>query len=600
MDKLIHDQGGRVTISNDGATIVKLLDVVHPAAKALVDVSLSQDAEVGDGTTTVVLLAAELLREAKPFVEDGVHPRAIIRAYRAAAETAVARVKALSVSLEGRPESELRELLVRCAETSLNSKLVSGEKHFFAEMVVDAVSRLDPATGHDLRMIGIKKAPGGGLRDSFLVDGVAFRKTFSYAGFEQQPKLFADGPKILLLNIELELKSERENAEVRRVEGVGCVCCDALTRVCTHALSLSPRLFSALLPNTQTNEKTNPNQQPPPQTTPETPKQQVRLDDPSQYQALVDAEWNIIYDKLAKCVASGASVVLSRLAIGDLATQYFADRGVFCAGRVPTEDMERVAKATGARVQTTVNNLDADQALGRCERFEERQVGGDRYNLFTGCPAAKTATLVLRGGSEQFIDEAERSLHDAICIVRRALKHAQVVPGGGAVDMAASAALRGLSLEIAGKAQLFTAAFARALEVIPRQLCDNSGFDATDVLNKLRQKHAAAAAAARQAEAQGASEAEVAAAAVAAGARFGVDVNTGGVVDTFGAFVWEPALVKVNALQSATEAACLVLSVDETVRNPKSESAEAMGGAMRGPGRGGGRGGGMGGRGMRR
>jgi len=318
---------------------------------------------------------------------------------------------------------------------------------------------------------------------------------------------------------------------------------------------------------------------------------------------LVDAEWNIIYDKLAKCAASGASVVLSRLAVGDLATQYFADRGIFCAGRVPTEDVERVSKATGARVQTTVNGLDAASALGACARFEERQVGAERYNLFTGCPGARTATLVLRGGSEQFIDEAERSLHDAICIVRRALKHAQVAPGGGAVDMAASACLRMAALEIAGKGQLFTAAFARALEVIPRQLCDNSGFDATDVLNKLRQKHAAAARAAARAEADGGDAAAVSAAAVAAGARFGVDVNTGGVVDTFGAFVWEPSLVKINALQSATEAACLVLSVDETVRNPKSESAEGqMGGApMRGPGgRGGGRGGGMGGRGMRR
>jgi T-complex protein 1 subunit eta len=267
--------------------------------------------------------------------------------------------------------------------------------------------------------------------------------------------------------------------------------------------------------------------------------------------------------------------------------------------------MERVSKATGARVQTTVNNLDAEAVLGQCARFEERQVGGERYNLFTGCPGAKTATLVLRGGSEQFIDEAERSLHDAICIVRRALKHAQVVPGGGAVDMAASSALRGLALEIAGKGQLFTAAFARALEVIPRQLCDNSGFDATDVLNKLRQKHAAAAQAAQRVAQAGGDDAQQAAAAVEAGARFGVDVNTGGVVDTFGAFVWEPALVKINALQSATEAACLVLSVDETVRNPKSESAEggAMAAAMGGRGgggRGGGRGGGMGGRGMRR
>lgn len=154
----------------------------------------------------------------------------------------------------------------------------------------------------------------------------------------------------------------------------------------------------------------------------------MRLDDPAKYQSIVDAEWNIIYDKLDKCVKSGAQIVLSRLAIGDLGTQYFADRNIFCAGRVADDDLQRVAKATGARVQTTVNNLDT-KVLGTCSRFEEKQVGAERYNLFTGCPQAKTATFVLRGGSEQFIDEAERSLHDAIMIVRRALKHSEVVPG---------------------------------------------------------------------------------------------------------------------------------------------------------------------------
>ncbi|KAF8070892.1 CCT7 [Scenedesmus sp. PABB004] len=483
MDKLIHDDKGRVTISNDGATIMKLLDVVHPAAKTLVDVSLSQDAEVGDGTTTVVILSGEFLREAKPFVEEGVHPRSIIKSYRAACALAVETVKALSVSLEGKGDDEKRELLIKCAATSLNSKLVSGERDFFAAMVVDAVRCLDPST-LEVRMVGIKKVIGGGLRDSFMVDGVAFKKTFSYAGFEQQPKAF-DNPKILLLNIELELKSEKENAE-------------------------------------------------------------IRLDDPAAYQSIVDAEWNIIYDKLAKCVASGASIVLSRLAIGDLGTQYFADRGVFCAGRVQEDDLQRVAKATGARMQTTVNNLDT-AVLGTCARFEERQVGGERYNLFTGCPQARTSTIVLRGGSEQFIDEAERSLHDAIMIVRRALKHAHV---------------------------LFINAYAKALEAIPRQLCDNAGFDATDVLNKLRQKHALAD---------------------GSGKYFGVDVNSGGVVNTFDAYVWEPALVKLNAIQSATEAACLILSVDETVRNPRSEAPDAspMGGG-RGMGRGGMRGRGRG------
>ena len=402
-------------------------------------------------------------------------------------------------------------MLRKCASTTLNSKLVAGEKEFFSDMVVKTIGCLDPETLNP-RMIGMKKVPGGAMRDSFMVDGVAFKKTFSYAGFEQQPKSF-DSPTILALNIELELKSERDNAE-------------------------------------------------------------VRISDPSQYQSIVDAEWNIIYAKLDKCLASGARIILSRLAIGDLATQYFADRGVFCAGRVAEDDMNRVLQATGAALQTTVNSLPADGAfLGRCTRFEERQVGADRFNIFSGCPAAKTATIVLRGGAEQFIEEAERSLHDALQIVRRAMKNAAVVPGGGAIDMAVSRVLRDHARTLPGKAQLFIGAFAKALEVIPRQLTDNSGFDATDVLNALRERHAAAG---------------------GAGQRMGVDCLTGGVIDTYEAFIWEPALVKINAISSACEAACLVLSVDETVRNPRSESSDggpAMpGGRGRGRGMRGGRG----------
>lgn len=232
------------------------------------------------------------------------------------------------------------------------------------------------------------------------------------------------------------------------------------------------------------------------------------------------------------------------------------------------EDLQRVAAATGATVQTTLNNFDP-AALGTCARFNERQVGDERYNLFEGCPRARTATIVLRGGSQQFIDEADRSLHDAIMIVRRTLKSPLVVPGGGAIDMQISAALKQHARGIAGKSQLFINAFARAFEVIPRQLADNSGFDATDVLNALRQRHAAKD-----------------------GATFGVDCTTGGVVDAYAAFIWEPALVKINAVTAATEAACLVLSVDETVRNPASEQQDGMAAkqALAGRGRGRGRG----------
>lgn len=243
--------------------------------------------------------------------------------------------------------------------------------------------------------------------------------------------------------------------------------------------------------------------------------------------------------------------------------------------------MKRVADATGAVIQTTVNNLDL-KVLGSCAKFEERQVGAERFNLFTGCPLAKTATMVLRGGSEQFLDEAHRSLHDAIMIVRRTLKNPCVVPGGGAVDMELSRVIREKATTMPGKGQLFMMAFSKALEVIPRQLADNSGFDAMDVLNKLRKKH------------NGETD----------GKNYGVDVNSGNVVDTFEAFVWEPSLVKINAISSAAEAACVVLSADETVKNPKSTPDQmGIGGGPGGMGGRGGRGGGRGrgrGRGMMR
>lgn len=497
MDKLIHN-GKDVQISNDGATIMNLLEIVHPAAKCLVDIAKAQDHEVGDGTTSVVVLAGELLKEAKQCVEDGIAPQVIIKSYRTALAEASKVLESLSVPFSSQTVSN-KELLERCAQTALNSKLINTEKEFFAKMAVDAVLQLD--SDLNLDMIGIKKVTGGSMRESILVDGVAFKKTFSYAGFEQQRKKF-EKPKVLILNVELELKAEKDNAE-------------------------------------------------------------VRVKDPKQYQSIVDAEWKIIYDKLEKCVSSGAKIILSRLPIGDLATQYFADRDIFCAGRVTSEDLQRVVLATGGAVQSTCSNIPVE-ALGYCELFEERQIGNERFNFFTGCANSKTATIILRGGAQQFIDEADRSLHDAICIVKRAVKTGSVVGGGGAIEMEISKALREFSRKIRGKEQMVIGGFARALEIIPRQLAENAGHDSTDVLNKLRQKHFTNA---------------------AAGQWFGVDILNGGICNTFESFVWEPTLVKRNALASAVEAACLILSIDETVKNPESdagkkqESAGRRGGA---------------------
>jgi len=241
-------------------------------------------------------------------------------------------------------------------------------------------------------------------------------------------------------------------------------------------------------------------------------------------------------------------VVLSKLPIGDLATQWFADRGIFCAGRVAAADLKRVVQAVGGSIQSTCSDIERKH-LGTCGKFEERQVGGERYNIFEDCPSAKTCTLLLRGGAEQFIEEVERSLHDAIMVVKRAVKNSQVVAGGGAIEMAISTHIRKHARTIPGKSQLILTSFARALEIIPRQISDNAGLDSTDVLNKLRQKH------------------------VAGEIWAGVDVDSDeGVRNNMEAFVWEPSLVKINAIGSAAEAACLILSVDETVRNPQSEA----------------------------
>lgn len=391
--------------------------------------------------------------------------------------------------------SKFRELLLKCAATSMSSKLIHSQMPFFSNMVVDAVLSLDQ-NDLDESLIGIKKIPGGGMQDSQLIKGVAFKKTFSYAGFEQQPKSFVK-PKILCLNVELELKAEKDNAE-------------------------------------------------------------VRVNEVSEYQAIVDAEWKIIYRKLEAIVETGAKVILSKLPIGDLATQYFADRDIFCAGRVAGDDLKRVVQAVGGSIQSTVTDIEP-RHLGECGKFEERQIGGERFNIFEDCPEAKTCTLILRGGAEQFIAEVERSLHDSIMIVKRAIKNNSVVAGGGACEMEISKYLRAYSRTIVGKQQLIIGAVAKALEIIPRQICDNAGLDATDVLNKLRMRHA-----------QGDTWA-------------GVDVDDeGGVADNMLRFVWEPALVKTNALSSAVEAACLILSVDETVRNPQSEAQQAGPSAPRG------------------
>ncbi|KAF0989703.1 hypothetical protein HZS_1705 [Henneguya salminicola] len=353
MDKIVVDENGNSTISNDGATIISKIEVVHPAAQILAAIAKSQDSEIGDGTTTVVVLSGELMREARSFVEDGVYPGLIAKSFLKAARLCVEKIKSVSISTA----SEDKNTLINCASTSMNSKLISPYKQKFAEIVVNAVLHLDKNL--PTNMIGIKKVPGGTIQDSQLVYGVAFKKTFSYAGFEMQPKL-CKSPKIALLNVELELKAEKENAEMRIVSV-------------------------------------------------------------DEYQKIVDAEWKILYDKLEKIANSGATVVLSKLPIGDVATQYFADRNIFCAGRVTEEDLKRTMNACGGSIRTVLDELE-DEHLGKCEKFEEVQMGIERFNIFGGGKKSRACTIILRGCGEQFLDETDRSLHDSIMVVKRAIQ----------------------------------------------------------------------------------------------------------------------------------------------------------------------------------
>ena len=488
MDKLVETERDQV-ISNDGATIINLLNITHPAARILADISRAQDEEVGDGTTSVVILAGELLKSGKSFIEEGMNPQLVVKAFKKAAKYLDRVLDDLSIDISADPDTHF-QTLVKCASTSLNSKLLCHYKQFFANMVVKAVNHLDERL-LDKDLIGIKSVVGGSINDSLLVEGVAFKKTFSYAGFEQQPKRFVK-PKILLLNIELELKAEKENAE-------------------------------------------------------------IRIDNPEDFQSIVDAEWRIIYSKLEAIVDSGAQVVLSKLPIGDLATQYFADRSIFCAGRVNKDDCTRVTKAAGAIIQSTVSDL-RPEVLGTCGQFYEQQIGAERFNFFTECSNSKTSTIILRGGADQFIKEAERSLNDAIMIVRRVIKCKKVIPGGGAIEMELSKLLRLFSREIKGKEQLIINSYAKALEVIPRTLAENAGLDSNEVISKLRQKHANGK------------------------TNFGVDVwdEENGISDAFENFVWEPLLIKKNYIQSSTEAVCQILSVDETIKAPQNEEEQKM------------------------
>nr|XP_027201298.1 T-complex protein 1 subunit eta-like [Dermatophagoides pteronyssinus] len=492
-DKLIT-VNKQTHITNDGATIMNLLMIEHPVAQILADVSQSQDAQMGDGTTSVVLLAAELLEQATCFVEAGAPAALICAGYRRACNLATAYLRRIAVDFSALNPAELRERVEKCAMTPLNSKLLATNRRFFARMVFDGVHQLlQHSDSFNHKLLSIVKVQGGSAEDSHWVQGVVFKKCFSYAGFENAPKQFKQGALVALLSFELELKAEKENAE-------------------------------------------------------------IRINNMADYQKVIEAEWQNLIDKLDALVNAQVNVVLSRQCIGDIATQYLADRGVFCAGRVEADDLLRVSLATGGTVLNTVHDL-RSEALGRARSFEEVQIGKHRYNVLTAEKPSPVSTIVVRGGAKHYLDEAERSLHDSIMICGRTLQSKLIVAGGGAVEMELYAYLQKAALKEHYRLQPFIQAFARALEVIPLTLAANSGLDSMRTLVQLRKLHHALAEEHRWK---------------------GVDCfeSSGGpVTNMYEACVWEPYEVKNHMLNVALDAASLIINIDEMITNPSSNPA---------------------------
>jgi T-complex protein 1 subunit eta len=410
MDKLFFN-GTDLMISNDGATIMKSLEITHPAARIMANISESQDKDIGDGTTSVVLLAAAIMGKMKELVRENLPVHKIAEFLEKALFFVQKKAKEQLVDFSD-------DSLLALAGTSLNSKILCTYREHFSQMVIRALET------SEIENIGIKKVPGAGLEKSFLVEGVAFEKCFTYAGYEQQPKKLKN-PKIALLRVELEWKSEAENAE-------------------------------------------------------------VRISGTEEYQKVVNAEWSIIKDKLDRIIESGASVVLSLLPVGDYATQYFARKGVFSVGRVPDAEMKRVTSAFGGRVVSSVGLVD-DAVLARCDEFEELEVGRTRMNFFRG--KARASTIVLRGPGMEILEEAHRSLWDSLMVVRRAMGCTEIVSGGGAFEMEISRGLRVYSSKFSCGGRFVLRAVSEAFEIIPFQLAKNSGFDPVAVVQGLRKAH---------------------------------------------------------------------------------------------------------------
>jgi len=493
MDKMLIDSLGDITITNDGATILKDIEVEHPAAKMMVEVAKTQDDMVGDGTTTAVVLAGELLKRAEELLDQNIHPTILVSGYRKAAVKAVEAINKVAWPVEEDDRATLRKVAI----TSMSSKAIGNAKEHFADMAIDAVMQVVEKRGDksvaDIDNVQVIKKTGKGLFESQLVKGLVIDKEVVHPGM---PKM-VEKAKIALLDAALEIEKTEMSAE-------------------------------------------------------------IRIRDPNQMKAFLDQENKMLQEMVQKIKKSGANVVFCQKGIDDMAQHFLAKEGILAARRVKQSDMEKLARATGGKMSTDLNDLKA-QDLGMAGLVEERKLGEDKMIFVEKCKDPRSVALIIRAGLERMVDEAERAMTDALSVVSDVLESNKVVAGGGAVEIEAAKELRKYATSVGGREQLAIENFAAAIEVIPKTLAENGGLEAIDVLVELRAAHEKAD-----------------------GQYKGVNVFTGKIEDMKQKGVIEPLIVKEQAIKSATESAAMILRIDDVIASTKPK--EGPGGAGKPPG----------------
>jgi len=479
MDKMLVDSLGDIVITNDGATILKEIDVAHPAAKMMVEVAKSQDTEVGDGTTSAVVLSGELLKVAEELLDQNVHPTVITNGYRLAAEKALELLPELGIKVD------TDEILKEIAMTAMTGKNVGDSKEYLSDIAVKAVRAVaennNGKTVVDVDNIKVEKKQGGGIHDTELIDGIILDKEKVHP---RMPKR-VENAKIALINTGFEVKKTEISAK-------------------------------------------------------------IQINKPEDIQAFLDQESEEIRKMVEKVKEVGANVVFCQKAIDDMAQHYMAKYGIYAVRRIKKSDMEKLAKATGAKIVTNLDDLSSED-LGFAAVVEERKIGDDSMTFVTGCKNPKSVSILIRGGTEHVVAEVERALHDALKVVAVAMEDGAAVPGGGATEIELAMKLREYAPSVGGREQLAIEKFADALEIIPRTLAENAGLDAIDIMMKIKAEHQKG------------------------NKHTGVNVFEGGISDMMSQRVIEPLRVKKQALESATEVATMILRIDDVVASKGSD-----------------------------